>query len=91
MGVLGLGFEAVAFLAADVTLARAAGFGFGLALAVDLEAAVFGFVGDFLDPMVVDLDTAGFGLGETDLAREVFALVTVVAVFASALGLALVR
>tara|TARA_B100000886_G_C19998886_1_gene317159 strand:- start:24 stop:149 length:126 start_codon:yes stop_codon:yes gene_type:complete len=41
--------------------------------------------------MVVDLDTAGFGLGETDLAREVFALVTLVAVFASALGLALDR
>ena len=69
-------------------MARAVGFAFGfalglgLALVVDLEAAVLGFAGDFLDPVDFDLDAAGFGLGEEDLAPEVFALVTVVAVFA---------
>ena len=101
MGVLGLGFEAVAFLAVDVALARVVGFafgfalGFGLALVVDLpavlEAVVFGLAGDFFVPVVVDLDAAGFGLGDKDLAREVFALVAVEAVFALALGLALDR
>ena len=97
MGVLGLGFEAVAFLAVDVAFARAGGFAFGfdldlgLGLEVDLDAAVFGFAGDFFVPVVVDLDAAGFGLGETDLAPEVFALVAVEAVFALALGLALDR
>jgi len=95
LGVLGFGFEAVAFLAPDVTLARAAGFafgfasGFGLALVIDLEAAVFGFAGDFLDPVVVDLGAAGFGLGEGDSDRVFFALVAVEAVFALALGFAL--
>ena len=99
MGLLGLGFEAVAFLAVDVALARVVGFAFGfalglgLALAADweavLEAVVFGLAGDFLVPVVDDLDAADFGLGETDLAREVFALVEVEAVFALALGLAL--
>ena len=101
MGVLGLGFEAVAFLAVDVALVRVVGFAFGfalglgLALVVDLpavlEAVVFGLAGDFFVPVVVDLDTAGFGLGEEDLAWEVFALVAVEAVFALALGLALDR
>ena len=101
MGVFGLGFEAVAFLAVDVALARVVGFAFGfapglgLALAVDLpavlEAVVFGLAGDFFVPVVVDLDDAGFGLGEEDLAREVSAFVGVEAVFAFALGLALDR
>ena len=101
MGVLGLGFEAVAFLAVDVALVRVVGFAFGfalglgLALVVDLpavlEAVVFGLAGDFFVPVVVDLDAAGFGLGEEDLAWEVFALVAVEAVFALALGLALDR
>ena len=94
---MGLGFEAVAFLAVDVALARVVGFafgfalGFGLALAVDLESAFLGLAGDFFVPVVVDLDAAGFGLGEEDWAREVFALVAVEAVFALALGLALDR
>ena len=98
MGVLGFGFEGVAFLTGEVDLGRAVdlalGFAFGLglglalALVVDLDAVVFGFAGDFLDPAVVDLDTAGFGLGEEDLAPDVFALVAVGAVFALALGLA---
>ena len=76
-----------------MALARAEGFalGFGLALGIDLEAAVFGFAGDFVDPVDFDLDTAAFGLDETDLAPDVFALVTVVAVFALALGLAFDR
>ena len=63
-------------------------FGLGLALVLGLDAAVFDLTGDFLDPVVVDLDAAGFALGETDLAREVFALVDVEAAFAFALGLA---
>ena len=94
---MGLGFEAVAFFAVEVAFARVVGFafgfalGFGLALVVDLDAAVFGFAGDFLDPVVVDLDAATFRLGETDLAPEVFALVVVVVVFALVLGLALDR
>jgi hypothetical protein len=81
----------------DVALARAVGlalglaFDFGLAWVFDLDATVLDFAGDFLDPVVEDLDTAGFGLGEEDLAREVFALVAVEPVFAFALGLALVR
>ena len=101
MGVLGFGFEAVAFLAVDVALVRVVGFAFGfalglgLALVVDLpavlEAVVFGLAGDFFVPVVVDLDAAGFGLGEEDLAWEVFALVAVEAAFALALGLALDR
>ena len=101
MGVLGLGFEAVAFFAVDVALVREVGFtfgfalGLGLALVVDLpavlEAAVFGLAGDFFVPVVFELDAAGFGLGKTDLAPEVFAFVGVEAVFALALGLALDR
>lgn len=63
-------------------------FGLGLALVLGLDAAVFDLAGDFLDPVVVDLDAAGFALGETDLAREVFALVDVEAAFAFVLGLA---
>ena len=80
-----------------MALARAEGlafgfaFGLGLALVMDLEAAVFGFAGDFLDPVEFDLDSAACGLDETDLAPNVFALVTGVAVFALALGLAFDR
>ena len=65
--------------------------GFGLALVVDLDAAVFGFAGDFLDPVVVGLDAAAFRLGETGLAPEVFALVVGEVAFALVLGLALDR
>ena len=81
----------------EVAFARAVGFafgfalGFGLALVVDLDAAVIGFAGDFLDLVVVDLDAAAFRLGETGLAPEVFALVVVEVAFALALGLALDR
>ena len=63
-------------------------FGLGLALVLGLDAAVFDLAGDFLDPVVVDLDAAGFALGETDLAREVFALADVEAAFALVLGIA---
>ena len=56
MGVLGLGFEAVAFLAVDVALVRVVGFAFGFALGLGLalvgdlpavlEAVVFGSAGN---------------------------------------------
>jgi len=81
-------------LAGEEDFVRTAGlafgfaFGLGLALVLGLDAAVFDLAGDFLDPVVVDLDAAGFALGETDLAREVFALVDVEAAFAFVLGLA---
>ena len=80
-------------LVAVVFWAEALGFAFGLGLALvpDGDAAVFGFAGDFRDPVVVDLDAIGFVLDETDLAREVFTLVVEETVFASALGFALDR